>query len=112
MLADENGCFAFNTNKQPVVLPSTNQALDDEGCFKDSEQCLAMLNPSDSMIKNAEYISSTLLAIELGEDDFKKNPRSYVYDNSLEDVKNPERGATGIGDWEYAESFRKPETCP
>ena len=116
LLGDVHGCFLWQNGDEinpkggPVTLIDPDDQLNDDGCFKNSKQCVAMMDFKDPAVQDFKYKDSTLFSVNF-EGDLKKTTRSQILTNSLEDLDNPERGLTGISKWAFIPSLEFSINC-
>jgi hypothetical protein len=115
-LENREGCFLWHNGDVsnplggPVFLDEVSDKLEPDGCFKNSKQCVAMLDLKDPMVKQFQYVDPTHFFVTI-EGDLKKSTRSQIYSNARERLDDPERGPTGIRKWESIESLKFPIDC-
>ncbi|OFZ12151.1 MAG: hypothetical protein A2Z20_01495 [Bdellovibrionales bacterium RBG_16_40_8] len=116
LLEDSHGCFLWqngdNINPQggPITLENDSDELNNEGCFKNSGQCVAILDFKDQLVKQFQYVGPDLFSVEI-DGDLKQTTRSRIFSNALERLDDPERGSTGIQKWESIENMKFPINC-
>lgn len=115
-LTNQNGCVLLNEDGQSMV--ASKIIGENNGCSPEGD-CLAIYEPGRDEIKELEYLNSYSFTAKSGvipsQSITKVGPkelRPYFLTNSLERLKDPKRGATGISWSEHVEVDLNDINCP
>lgn len=115
-LTNQKGCTLLNENGQPMI--ASKIIGEKNGCSPEGD-CIAIYDPGRDEIKGLEYLNSYSFTAKSGiipsQSITKVGPkelRPSFFTNSLERLKDPIRGATGISWSEYPEVDLDELNCP
>ena len=112
LLINEDNC-ALAASHQAVLTLDTLEHPDSKGCFKNSNSCLAVVDPQKYKSESFEFFDKEYAKIEgIDYSAGLKQPRNIqIIPGAKEDRYNHYAGILGLPNWDFADIVYPPLNC-